>query len=107
MGSSKAKSATASGATTRVVLPADCRIADLPGVKSELQAALITPAAELDASAVERIDTAALQLLAVFCREAGAKGHTVTWLGASTVLRDAAALLGLTQTLELPAATPA
>ncbi|SFR85920.1 STAS domain-containing protein [Dyella sp. OK004] len=103
----KAKPPTASAATTRVMLPADCRIADLPAVKAELQAALSTASAELDASAVERVDTAALQLLAVFRREAASKGLAVAWVGASAALRDAAALLGLAHTLELPAATPA
>ncbi|MFC4764263.1 STAS domain-containing protein [Dyella koreensis] len=104
---SKAKPTPASEATTRVTLPADCRIADLPAVKAELQAALATSAAELDASAVERVDTAALQLLAVFRRDAASKGLAVAWTGASAALRDAATLLGLAHTLELPASTPA
>jgi len=56
---------------------------------------------------VERVDTAALQLLAVFRREAAARGVAVRWAGASDVLRDGAARLGLAQTLELPAAMPA
>lgn len=100
----KAKTDKADG---RVALPADCRIADLAALKSALEAALSAPAAALDGSLVERIDTAALQLLAVFRREAAARGVAVAWQGASDVLRDGAARLGLAQTLELPAATPA
>ncbi|MGO4702118.1 STAS domain-containing protein [Dyella sp. 2RAB6] len=100
----KAKTDRAEG---RVALPADCRIADLATVKAALEAALSTPAATLDGGAVERVDTAALQLLAVFRREAAARGVAVAWLGASEALRDGAARLGLARTLELPAATPA
>ncbi|GAA0705497.1 STAS domain-containing protein [Dyella marensis] len=100
----KAKTDKADG---RVALPADCRIADLAAVKAALEAALSAPATELDGAAVERVDTAALQLLAVFRREAAARGMAVRWAGASDVLRDGAARLGLAQTLELPAAMPA
>jgi ABC-type transporter Mla MlaB component len=100
----KAKTDKADG---RVALPADCRIADLATVKAALEAALSAPAAVLDGGMVERVDTAALQLLAVFRREAAARGVAVEWRGASDVLRDGAARLGLTQTLELLAATPA
>jgi len=94
-------------ADARVALPADCRIADLATLKAALEAALSAPAAALDGGAVERIDTAALQLLTVFRREAAARGVAVEWLGASEVLRDGAARLGLARTLELPAAMPA
>jgi ABC-type transporter Mla MlaB component len=107
MGSSKANSTAAENARRRVVLPADCRIADLPAVKAELQAALAAAGAEVDAAAVERVDTAALQLLAAFRRDAAAQGQAVAWLGVSGALRDAAVLLGLEHTLELPAAMPA
>lgn len=100
----KAKTDKAEG---RVALPADCRIADLPAVKDALRAALAAPGVALDGGAVERVDTAALQLLAVFRREAAARGVAVQWLGASAALRDGADRLGLVQTLELPAATPA
>jgi ABC-type transporter Mla MlaB component len=100
----KAKTDKADG---RVALPADCRIADLPAVKDALQAALAAPTVALDGGAVERVDTAALQLLAVFRREAAVRNVAVAWLGASAALRDGAARLGLERTLELPAATPA
>lgn len=53
----------------------------------------------LDASGVQRIDTAALQLIAAFCRAARDAGLPVQWRDASPVLRDAAALLGLEEAL--------
>ena len=91
----------------RVVLPEDCRIATLPELRTQLLAAVDQPTCVLDASAVTRIDTAVLQLLTAFQRDAASGGHEVRWGGASDVLREAAALLGLTQTLALPAAMPA
>ncbi len=85
------------------VLPADCRIAALPSLRDELLTALGRPAVALDGRQVERADTAALQLLVLFRRELVASGGSLSWLGASHALSEAVSLLGLTQTLELPA----
>ncbi len=57
---------------------------------------------ELDASRVERVDTAALQLLAAFCRAVRDGGLTLSWHGISPALADAAAILGLSETLGQP-----
>ncbi|MDE2247668.1 MAG: STAS domain-containing protein [Pseudomonadota bacterium] len=94
----------AEGACTEpVVLPAECRMAALPALKEVLLAALALPAVALDGRRVERADTAALQLLALFRRELVGNGGSLSWLGASEPLIEAVGLLGLTQTLELPA----
>lgn len=90
-----------------LALPADCRIAALPALKDALLAALGEGAVTLDGRHVERTDTAALQLLLLFRRELALRGANLSWLGASSALLEAAGLLGLTQTLELPAATSA
>ncbi len=82
-------------------------MADLAGVKQALQAGLAAGALSVDGGAVERVDTAALQLLLAARRDAAKASVAFTWLGASDALRDAAALTGLAQTLELPAAMPA
>jgi phospholipid transport system transporter-binding protein len=84
-------------------LPADCRIAALPVLKDALSEALGTGLITLDGRQVERADTAALQLLVLFRRELTARGGSLGWIGASDALSEAARLLGLTQTLELPA----
>ena len=89
---------------TTIELPVDCRMAELPALRERC---LASPSSPLDATAVERIDTAALQLLAAFHRDAHARGKTIAWFGVSTPLREAAERLGLTQALALPAATPA
>lgn len=90
-----------------LVLPADCRIAALPVLKDALVGALSAGAVTLDGRQVERTDTAALQLLLLFRRELALRGANLSWLGASNALLEAAGLLGLTQTLELPAAASA
>ncbi|HEY9130587.1 MAG TPA: STAS domain-containing protein [Dyella sp.] len=90
-------------AEQRVQLPEDCRMTALSGVRTELLAVLAHPVCTLDATAVARVDTAAIQLLVAFQRAAGAAGRTVRWQGVGAPLREAAALLGLEQTLQLPA----
>lgn len=87
-----------------VVLPADCRIAAQAALKSVLIDALAADKVVLDGGGVERADTAALQLLTLFQREKKVRGGTLEWRGTSEVLNNAAALLGLSQTLGLPAA---
>ncbi len=53
----------------------------------------------LDASAIETIDTAAIQLLLAFVRELHAQHRTVNWQTPSQTISSTIALLGLTQTL--------
>jgi anti-anti-sigma regulatory factor len=52
-------------------------------------------AVTLDASRVQRADTAALQLLAAFCQAARAEGVMVTWRQPSEVFGLSVHLLGL------------
>jgi anti-anti-sigma regulatory factor len=56
---------------------------------------------QIDASAVERIDTATVQLLAAFVRDLRADARLVEWTDCSAVLRRAAHSLGLAVALEL------
>jgi ABC-type transporter Mla MlaB component len=60
---------------------------------------------KIDGGAVERIDTAILQLLAAYVRDVLADGRTVEWVACSSALRRAARALGLELALELPADT--
>ncbi|KQX95117.1 hypothetical protein ASD22_14610 [Rhodanobacter sp. Root480] len=86
-----------------LALPADFRIAAQAAFKQQLIDALDHDAIVLDGAAVERVDTAALQLLVVFQRELDARQRAPSWQSASTVLTEAAEVLGLTQTLKMPA----
>ncbi len=106
MGKATAQRKGESGACV-VALPTDFRLAELAVVKAELVQALDAPAVHIDGAAVERVDTAALQLLVAFRRESAARGQSSAWQGVSAVMRDAAGLLGLAQVLELPAPMPA
>jgi len=90
-----------------VTLPVDCRLAGLDDLVGPLQEAAGRARSTLDGSAVERIDTAGLQLLLAYRRAAAAQGHDTQWAGASDSLNEAADLLGLSSDLALPAVTPA
>jgi ABC-type transporter Mla MlaB component len=60
-------------------------------------------AVTLDISALQRIDTAGMQVITAFVRERTGHGRLVEWQGAAPVLAAAARLLGLTSLLRLPA----
>ena len=93
--------------TVEIGLPADCRMAAQTALLADLLGALDAPATQIDGRAVERVDTAALQLLTLFRREALSRGCEVSWRGASATLCEAADTLGLARALDLPAAMPA
>jgi anti-anti-sigma regulatory factor len=57
---------------------------------------------EIDASAVERVDAASLQLFCAFMHAAATYGREVRWLGTSQALADSARLLQLGDLLALP-----
>lgn len=92
---------------TRVNMPADCRIADAGELHAQLKSALGSSQIVLDGTTVDRVDTAALQLLVVFQREAKQRERQLQWAGVSAPLYDAASQLGLTEALALPAKKPA
>ena len=91
-----------------IALAAQCSIKDAAALQAELVAAL-KPVGEvtIDTSAVERIDTAAVQLLCAFVQHCSTESRTVHWRGDCTVLRDTASQLGVQSLLELPQAVAA
>jgi phospholipid transport system transporter-binding protein len=85
-------------------VPSECTIADADALKSGLAKLLEHPdAVTLDISAVQRIDTAGLQLIASFVRERAAHGRRIEWQGAAPAFSTAADLLGLSSLLQVPA----
>ncbi|MDE2049706.1 MAG: STAS domain-containing protein [Gammaproteobacteria bacterium] len=103
----KAKSATSRQrrvhADGSLTLAAQCTVAEAESLKSELARRLDESGpVTLDVSALQRIDTAALQLLAAFVRDRRTAGRAVEWRGKAAALDTAAGLLGLNVTLELP-----
>ena len=96
---------TGAQAAAVVRLPADCRLAAQTALKARLQEVLLQRDIVLDVAALERVDTAALQLLVLFRRELESDGGKLRWQGANAVLDEAAGVLGLEKLLNLPAAT--
>jgi len=81
-------------------------IATVADLKTQLQEiASRSGAVVLDGSQVERIDTAALQLLASFHREMTRVGSPPEWQSPSNVLRQSARLLNLDRHIGLDEAT--
>jgi ABC-type transporter Mla MlaB component len=103
----KSKGDAASAMVAAISLPPDCRIADVGEMHRQFSSSLDKPQITLDGSKVDRVDTAALQLLVVYQRELEKRGHAMQWAGVSAPLYDAASQLGLAQTLALPAKKPA
>lgn len=83
-------------------LLANCSVRDA----SELRASLLQlidadTAVNVDTSQLERIDTAALQVLAAFVRDRRAQKREVKWTHVNEVLSEAAHTLGLSAVLEM------
>src|SRR4051812_47321966 len=100
-----AKAAAPKRKTARpVCLPAECVIASAPALRTTLLKRVSDSGnVQLDASALQRVDTASLQVLAAFARDRRADGLPLEWLGVPACLTDAATLLDLTNALGLPA----
>jgi ABC-type transporter Mla MlaB component len=85
-----------------VSLPAECVIASAASLRTALLKCLGDSAnVQIDASAVQRVDTASLQVLAAFARDRRADGLPLEWLGVPACLSEAATLLDLTDALGL------
>jgi ABC-type transporter Mla MlaB component len=101
------EAAAAAADEAHVKLMANCTIRDCGALKADL-GAVVTSAesVSIDVSALERIDTAALQLLCAFVRERKQRQLEVTWHGTSAALTEAVRLLGIATVLGI-CATPA
>jgi anti-anti-sigma regulatory factor len=87
---------------TTLALPADLGIEHASSLKALLLPAATQPApVRIDAAAASRLHAATLQLLAAFCRDRRDGGLQTQWVQVSTSLRDAAAVLGLNDLLQL------
>jgi ABC-type transporter Mla MlaB component len=87
-----------------LALAGECMISDASSLKHRLAALLDEPLpVTLDITALQRIDTAGLQVITAFIRERAGHGRLVEWQGVAPVLTSAAQLLGLTSLLRLPA----
>ena len=88
--------------TTHVVLEAALGIADARALHEKLGTVLASATSVvLDGSRVERLDAAAMQLLAGFFRSARNRGLAISWQSPSPGIQQAAQLLGLESILEM------
>src|SRR5690606_19082651 len=85
-----------------VVLAANCSVKDAAALKTSLCAiARESTEVTLDVSAVERVDTATMQLLCAFVRDRSGRNQSVAWRGESQALQDAVRLLGVGELIGL------
>lgn len=105
-GSARRRPAAARGKSTAtapsaLTLAAECTVAEADVLQAQLAGRLQEPeAVTVDVSALQRIDTAGLQLLAAFVRDRRTAGRAVEWRGRAAALDSAASLLGLNDMLE-------
>ena len=85
-----------------VSFPSTVGLSDMTALKEVLDTQLLGCAVSLDTSSVEVIDTAVLQMLLLFCREADSRGVFTDWEAPSAAVLDAIKLLGLSGVHGLP-----
>lgn len=79
-----------------VVLAANCSVKDAAVLKTSLCAlARQSTPVTVDVSAVERVDTATMQLLCAFARDRSGRNQSIAWRGESQALKNAVRLLGV------------
>ena len=87
----------------KVVLPPQCLIRDAAQLKQQLLPHVNEAAAvSIDTHQIERIDSAAMQVLLAFVRDRRSQQRAINWLGLNAVFLDSAQMLGLEQMLGLP-----
>jgi ABC-type transporter Mla MlaB component len=83
-----------------VALPGHCCVKDAAALKQTLcKVAHESATVTVDVAALERIDTAAMQLLCAFVRDRATRDQNVGWSGTSQALDEAARLLGVSSLL--------
>jgi len=85
-----------------VVLPSDLGIEQTQDLRAQLAACFERAGTVVfEASAVQRVHTAAMQLFVMFCRDRRAAGFDTEWRQPSTTLQTAAAVMGVANHLQI------
>ena len=85
-----------------IALPSQCLLRDVVEYRARLLNCMDALSVSIDASAVERIDTAFMQVLLAFVRDRIAAHASVAWLNINDTFIGAAKVLGLQSALALP-----
>ena len=86
-----------------VSLPATCTLREAADLKGALLRWIDTPdPVQLDVTALQRIDTAAVQVLCAFARDRQHRSLPSSWDGQAEALKEASRLLGVATLLGLP-----
>jgi ABC-type transporter Mla MlaB component len=85
-----------------ISLPAQCLLRDAVDLKQQLLSYPDSAYVEIDVAAVERVDTAYMQVLLAFVHSRAAGAAAINWLNVNAIFVEAATLLGLRSTLQLP-----
>jgi len=87
----------------QVVLPESLTIPQIDSAYTGLLESFSTPSEtiQIDASALESIDTSGLQSLLVLIQNAKQNGCQIEWISTTETLTQSAAKLGITQALNL------
>ena len=97
--------APAASSLPMIALASNCNVKDAAELKQSLCHYVDDSApVALEVGKVERVDTSTMQLLCAFVRDRAAQELKVEWRGDTSVIRDAARLLGVESMLALPAA---
>jgi phospholipid transport system transporter-binding protein len=103
----KGRKKTKSAAPHCVVLPPRSTVAQALDIHASLRGWIDSGRPLIvDASHVDEIDTAVLQLLIAAIRAVRARGLPFSWQGLSEAVRRAATLIGVSAALELTASQP-
>ncbi len=87
--------------SSTVTLASHCTVKDAAALKLDLCAIAELADVTIDVAAIERIDTATMQLLCAFVRDRAERKCKVLWKGDSVSWREAVRLLGTAELLGL------
>ncbi len=83
-------------------LPVQCLLRDAVEYRQRLLDCVYAETVLIDVAAVERIDTAFMQVLLAFARSRSDSGEKITWLNINPVFTEATQILGLRAEMALP-----
>lgn len=85
-----------------IELPAQCQLRDAVEYRQRLLDCVDVASVQIDVGAVQRIDTAFVQVLLAFARSRSEANQPIVWLRMNPIFAEAVRLLGLQSALAVP-----